>query len=425
MNAIFNSPKRANGKEIQTCWYDYYAGYSYSFVRDFLSSLKLDENAIVLDPWNGSGATTYTALIEGYQSIGVDLNPVMKIISTGKLANHNQINSAKRLCGYLRNKSRKKYISSNDYLLLWFHEDTANYIRYIDSYLYKHSKIDFNFKIENINIIQSIIYLALFNIIRKYLSKFIPSNPTWIKSKIDQKEKIYISEIKIKKLLLSFLEEKSLLAKSIKYPLDLNKAKIIHATATQLPINNDSIDAIITSPPYCTRIDYGVATLPELAVIIGYDPTRIDSIRRSLTGRTTIDKNLLLSPLNIGEVGLTFLKSVKTHHSVASAGYYYKNYYQYFSDVSCTIKEINRVLKNEGFFGCVVQDSFYKEVYCNLSQIIIDMAEINGLKLINRQDFCSKNNMANINKRSKKYRKQTIATESVLLFKKGKDNGTY
>ena len=44
---------------------------------------------------------------------------------------------------------------------------------------------------------------------------------------------------------------------------------INQASSLQLPVASGSIDAAISSPPYCTRIDYVKATLPELAVI-GY-----------------------------------------------------------------------------------------------------------------------------------------------------------
>lgn len=419
MNIMFKSPKRADEEEKQVGVYDYYASYSHSFVRDFLLRLNLPKNSVVLDPWNGSGSTTYIASMEGYKAIGVDLNPVMKIISISKLANRKEISLAITRCKFLRKEITKKYISPNDCLLLWFKEETANYIRYIDSYLFAHKKIMPNTKIDKVDAVQSIIYLALFQIVRKHLTKFIPSNPTWIKTRVNEKDKISISSEVIKDLLISSLKEKFILTDESNDLLSSPRATLIHATATKLPLEKTSIDVIITSPPYCTRLDYGIATFPELAVFLGDDPEKVDSIRRSLTGRTTIDKRTPFHNIDIGNSGNIFLELVKTHESTSSLNYYYKNYCQYFSEISSTIKEISRVLRRGGVFGCVVQDSFYKDIYCDLSQIIIDMACYFDLNLISRQDLLSKNNMANINKYSKKYRKKIVATESILLFKKG------
>jgi hypothetical protein len=41
--------------------------------------------AIILDPWNGSGTTTYAASTLGLSSIGIDLKPVMIIVARARL----------------------------------------------------------------------------------------------------------------------------------------------------------------------------------------------------------------------------------------------------------------------------------------------------------------------------------------------------
>lgn len=60
------SPKR--NKRLQTGWegfFPYYVGYPELFARELLQSAKLPRHAVVLDPWNGSGTTTYTASAMG------------------------------------------------------------------------------------------------------------------------------------------------------------------------------------------------------------------------------------------------------------------------------------------------------------------------------------------------------------------------
>ena len=39
----------------------------------------------MLDPWNGSGTTTYAAAQLGHSSIWLDLNPVMVIVARARL----------------------------------------------------------------------------------------------------------------------------------------------------------------------------------------------------------------------------------------------------------------------------------------------------------------------------------------------------
>lgn len=122
--------KRAN-------WYNYYAGFSHSFVRALIKELKLHENSIILDPWNGSGATTYAASIEGYSSIGSDLNPPMYIIAKSKLANKSDVLDAKAKIRNLRINVFPCYFEADDYLTNWFDVKTARYIRYIDYFICK------------------------------------------------------------------------------------------------------------------------------------------------------------------------------------------------------------------------------------------------------------------------------------------------
>lgn len=61
---LLSSPKVGLAKASRG-WYRYYAGYSTGFVRDTLRSLPLPENSLILDPWNGSGTTTYVAAQTG------------------------------------------------------------------------------------------------------------------------------------------------------------------------------------------------------------------------------------------------------------------------------------------------------------------------------------------------------------------------
>ncbi len=56
------SPKR--DRRSQTGWegfFPYYAGYPETFAATLLSSANLRADAVICDPWNGSGTTTYAA----------------------------------------------------------------------------------------------------------------------------------------------------------------------------------------------------------------------------------------------------------------------------------------------------------------------------------------------------------------------------
>ncbi len=136
-------------------------------------------------------------------------------------------------------------------------------------------------------------------------------------------------------------------------------------------------------------------------------------------GTTTVSKAMdKLDELQLGIKCKKFLNDVKNHTSKSSATYYYKNILKYFVDLSKSVSEISRVMKADARFVCVVQDSFYKELHCDLPSILTDIALLAGLKLDRKFDFESKQNMVNLNAKSRSYRNKSIAYESVLIFYK-------
>ena len=77
-----------------------------------------------------------------------------------------------------------------------------------------------------------------------------------------------------------------------------------------------------------------MATYPELSVLLGDMPYAIDSLRRELIGRTTIDK-VFTEHEFVSEQSMKFMEAVESHNSHASTNYYLKNYKQYFVDMDC------------------------------------------------------------------------------------------
>ena len=75
------------------------------------------------------------------------------------------------------------------------------------------------------------------------------------------------------------------------------------ASSENLPVRRGVIDFVLSSPPYCTRIDYGVATSAELAVL-GYPvDTRLRELRGRLIGTPTIHAETPDPTASWGEIG--------------------------------------------------------------------------------------------------------------------------
>lgn len=416
---IVNPKREHESIEVKPYWYNYYAGYSHTFTQKIIESADLDNLSVVLDPWNGAGTTTLMASVNGHRSIGVDLNPVMKVIASAKQAVNSDIEGINRTLKGLKVKS-KTPSNNTDHLNVWFDPATVNAIRNIEHTILEGAQYETTIeKVNSLTKVQCLLYTGLFNCVRSYLDNFIPSNPTWIKKPKDNSEKVSVSWLALKKHYIDYVKDMIKGISVIEHEWPDNISDIRVGSSTDLDIEDSSVDLVLTSPPYCTRIDYGVATLPELSVLCVGGERESSTIRRQLMGTTTVPREITSSSDKLIGKCVEFLRAVESHSSKASKTYYYKNLLQYFLSLDSSIIEIERVLRPRSNFICVIQDSYYKDVHCDLPGIICEMAETRGLELRENIEFESKKNMANLNIKSKRYRSKNSAFETVLIFTKG------
>ena len=204
---------------------------------------------------------------------------------------------------------------------------------------------------------------------------------------------------------------------SVTLSLPEAEAQILLGNATELSLPDCSVQSVISSPPYCTRIDYAMATAIELA-ILRFSGRSFDLLRRSLMGSATVQKGSQRLQESWGKTCLRFLEQLQRHPSKASKTYYYRNHVQYFESLFKSLQEIFRVLEPRGFCALVVQDSYYKELHNDIPRITTEMAENIGLIIKCRNDFAAIPSMVAMNIGARKYLRLRRNTESVLCFER-------
>lgn len=409
-------------------WYHYYAGYSGNFVSSVLRSANVPATAIVVDPWNGSGTTTSAAASQGFQAYGFDLNPVMAIIAKARLLRASEAPSLIPLSQEIVAKLSHFDIATEhvDPLSVWLTPRAAATYRKIERATH-FLLIDRNsacgshmtFPSDEISSIAAFFYTAIFRSVRHTLKKFFTSNPTWTKRPRNKSQRARPTESYISK---SFLDEVAEMTSGIEMDLfdeasGATPVVIKTASSGNLPLESGAADLIIASPPYCTRIDYAVATMPELAVL-GHDLEQSRRVRESLIGTSTVGRCPLARRVEWGETCNTFLDFMTAHPSKASNTYYYKNHLQYFDGIYRSVLELGRILKPGGQCILVVQDSYYKEIRNDIPRIFLEMGRSAGFELQQRVDFGLSRTMAGIHPAARSYRHSSGATESVLCFAK-------
>jgi hypothetical protein len=200
-------------------------------------------------------------------------------------------------------------------------------------------------------------------------------------------------------------------------PAAATLAQVDIGNSTAIGLGTGEVDAVVSSPPYCTRIDYAVSMRPELAVL-GMTAAEFRSLRLSMLGCTILGENEAPAtiPKEWGASCATLLEGIRRHSAHGSATYYYPTHVSYFASLYSSYAEIARVLRHGGHAILVVQDSYYKELHTDLQQVTSQMFQSLGMSPVLRRDYSSKNTKAAVNTRRLKYRHTADATESVLVF---------
>ena len=383
----------------------------------------------VLDPWNGGGTTTAAAAQAGIRSTGCDINPVSIVLSKARLIFRGDLLSLEPLSTAIANNSVGFALNVSEPLTTWFSQETALVIRSLELSVRQflvpaRELVNQVIDVSDLSNLAAFFYLALFRTVRHLLAPMRVSNPTWIKRGSAVSTKLEVSRsIIVDSFLATVIQLCSGIAvegdERAPAPAD---CELLLASSEHLPLPSASFDLAISSPPYCTRIDYGVATLPELAILNFDFKQGLRQLRDSLIGTPTICRGAPpVQQLALGPTCVAFLDVVSKHNSRASKSYYLKTHLQYFGSIARSLREVSRCLKTGGKAYLVVQDSYYKEVYNDLPKIFVEIAEMNSLNLFRRENFQVSRSMAGINSGVKRYRSNSKATETVLCFVRGRN----
>lgn len=423
-----SSPKR--DVKAQTGWegfYPYYAGFPETFASKLLKSIPLKPDAVIFDPWNGSGTSTFVAAQLGFHALGYDINPVMVIVARSRLLPPTESSSLLPIAEEIVRVSADTHTNtdSDDPLRTWLTPAAARSVRILEQNIRKiligdsptTEKLD---RFNSLSCISATFYVALFSVCRELTASFGSSNPTWLRKPKTNRERLYFPPTYIR---MRFLRTVEKMASAL---MERSGANFEHGNAvvkledTTISGPHEKADLILTSPPYCTRIDYTAATRIELALLS--DLLNIDALdlSRRMTGTTRVPQREIVPRIEWGPSCNRFLKKLYGHPSKASQGYYYLTHLDYFDKMYSSLERLTGALRHEGAAILIAQDSFYKDLHNDLPAILSEMASSHGLGLRRRVDFSTRVSMARINTRSKVYGHPGEATEAVLCFQKDK-----
>ena len=338
---------------------------------------KRDE--LVLDPFVGSGTTLLEANLLGRNAIGVDINPLAKLISEVKTTPIDIIMLECAVEHVVKGLAETKPVDHVNFpnIDYWFGEKAQKDLARIKSTI-EALRVDLEPRIYNF------LLVCFSSIIRR--SSY--ADPRIAKT--------YKSKRMVRKIEDNWYPRPMEL---FKYALDRNcgrmknfckmvnanhsYARVFHGDAREVSslLQRNGIgkaDFIITSPPYINAQDYFRSYKLELYWLGLCTPEQLRLLRQKSIGTESIlgfkgDSELEDQVEILGTVCQKISKINPTKSSIVC---------KYFSNMRLAIEEFNKVLREDGHLCMVTGSNRICGVLVPTYEIIVQMAEARGLKLV-------------------------------------------
>jgi SAM-dependent methyltransferase len=216
-------------------------------IKGILNILKIQPGEVILDPMCGSGTLNVEASIIGIDSIGIEKSPFCVLMSKVK---YEALKVSESILSSLNKSLENSYKA-----------------------LIKSKKLPKEYTFDNGFEPGKAITLLAFLDAMGYASRCSKSIDALFPSVL----KRYIGQIN------SFIQTRD------KLNLNIGNARFDMGDARNLPLEDNSIDAIITSPPYSFAIDYAENDRPQLEYL-GYNVSELKDEMIGLKGKTRKEK---------------------------------------------------------------------------------------------------------------------------------------
>jgi hypothetical protein len=379
-------------------WYKYKEGFSSKLVEFYIKKHGAENTRMLLDPFAGSGAALFGASDLGINSIGIELLPIgQHLIKARNLLNHFSTEEFNRLVFWLDTRPWLNYKKTVDFTVLRI--TNGAYPAENEILIKKYLACVQN---ENENVC-SVLMLALFCILEsvsytrkdgQYLRWDRRSGRCWGKKPFNKGEIANFNDAIVKKLneIISDVQGKTeTTTLNFSVPEKPQKKGTIQVIAgsclNELPnIEANTIDLVLTSPPYCNRYDYTRTYALELAML-GIDETSLVNLRQEMLSCTVEnrEKDLLainptwVKPLAICKEQallqkiIEYLNFKKVQKKLNNNGIP-RMVKGYFYEMACIIFELYRILTTNGEVIMVNDNVRYAGVSISVDLILSDIA---------------------------------------------------
>jgi len=292
-----------------THWiYPYKGKFHPQMIRALLNIVELKEGDVVLDPFIGSGTTAVEAQLLGINCLGIDISPLCVLQSKVKTESVEAIDEIEKIKKNILNKINPSL----------FNQESESSLQMIDSL--GDEKVKNFYKMAYLVAVSDNARRG-----RNFEQSFYKNIELMIKSVRDLRD----------------------IAKELN--LKLGRVEIKTGDSRNLPLENNSIDGIITSPPYSIALDY-VSNDAHALKVLGYELSEIREEFIGVRGRGQERINL------------------------------------YNQDMKKSYEEMYRVLKPKRFAAIVIGNATYLGEEIKTVEFTINYCQKIGFRLVKNID---------------------------------------
>lgn len=309
-------------------------------------------------------------------------------------------------------------IGDDDLFAVYFAEGSASHLRSLRNFLVVTSaEVARGLDAHEMRAISGAAFVMFAEVLREALRPMRGTNPSWFSRPKAGQRKISVDGSALAQMLKNAANAMSAVAAN---GYDQRSPRhewpdLLLGDSRQDLTALGTFDLIISSPPYCTRIDYAVATTPELLALGSIGNREFSALRRRIIGSVVTEEFEPSPDASRSRTLQRTLEAIKQHHTKAASTYYARYFARYFDDLVRSLHQLACSVRG-GHVVLVVQNSYFKEVEIDLRSIVTELMEDEGLVLSETQQHPSRSPIAGSNPRFKVYRDSNVRTEDILVF---------
>ena len=368
-------------------WYRFVLSFPPHLVRQYIKEFSLTGDSLVFDPFCGTGTTLVEAKKLGVKSLGFEANPVMHMCASTKVDWNVEIDSLLEELDHITALSIPK-IKNHKGKLYGFSEDKQKLlIKNSISPLPLHKAL---ILLETIDDFKS----SFENLYKTAFAKQVVLNCSNLKFNPE----VSVSRIKKTDADVVGLWKEQVLEmvdalKFYQHNKDIYSKVILGDSRQELSqIKDDSIDAVITSPPYPNEKDYTRATRLE-SVLLGFINTSEDlrAIKKTLLRSNSKgiykdddDLKWIKGNQTVNQLAEEIERTrIALHKTSGFEKLYYKVVLQYFGGIAKHLNSLKPKLKNGAKLAYVVGDQCSDfRIPIRTGHILAEIANALGYKVL-------------------------------------------